>query len=156
MNSTRKGQSAIEYMTTYGWAILLILVVGLVLWQMGAFNPPAPPPGCRGFSQVTVLDHRASYDDDRIYLVITNEAGTKLQISANGITASLAGTSCSTTPPSNIDFRPGQSVLVNLTCSIQGSYGREEYYKAHINISYANQASGMTHKSAGECWGSVE
>lgn len=35
---TRKGQSAIEYLTTYGWALLAIIVVGAVLVQMGVFN----------------------------------------------------------------------------------------------------------------------
>lgn len=35
---SRKGQSAIEYLTTYGWALLAIVIVGAVLSQMGVFN----------------------------------------------------------------------------------------------------------------------
>lgn len=35
---TRKGQSAIEYLTTYGWALLAIIVVGAVLVNMGIFD----------------------------------------------------------------------------------------------------------------------
>ncbi len=41
MNSTdkrRKGQSAIEYLTTYGWALLAIVIVGAVLMNMGVFS----------------------------------------------------------------------------------------------------------------------
>lgn len=158
MNS-QKGQSAIEYMTTYGWAVLLILVVGMVLWQMGAFTPPSPPPGCRGFSSVTVLDHSASYDGDKMYLVITNEAGTQLTIAQNGVVMGMADAGCSAigAPNANIDpFRPGQAAKVNVTCGIQANYGRGEYYRTHINITYTNPSSGMTHKSAGECWGSIE
>jgi hypothetical protein len=34
-----KGQSALEYLITYGWAILVILVVLAVLWYYGIFNP---------------------------------------------------------------------------------------------------------------------
>lgn len=34
----RKGQSAIEYLTTYGWALLAILVVGLAITQMGVLD----------------------------------------------------------------------------------------------------------------------
>lgn len=37
-NSERKGQSAIEYLSTYGWALLAIVIVGAVLVQMGVFN----------------------------------------------------------------------------------------------------------------------
>ncbi len=152
------GQSAIEYMTTYGWAVLLILIVGMVLWQMGAFTPPSPPPGCRGFSHITVLDHSASRNDNMVYLVLTNEAGTKLRISSGGISSSIADVSCDTAPSSDIDpFRPGQGVRVNISCSdLSANYAAGEYYRVHINISYTNPSSGMTHKSAGECWGSVE
>lgn len=34
-----KGQTALEYLITYGWAILVILVVLAVLWYYGIFNP---------------------------------------------------------------------------------------------------------------------
>ena len=34
----RKGQSAIEYLSTYGWALLAIVIVGAVLLQMGIFD----------------------------------------------------------------------------------------------------------------------
>ncbi|MFB6166862.1 MAG: hypothetical protein ABEJ62_01210 [Candidatus Nanohaloarchaea archaeon] len=34
----RKGQSAIEYLTTYGWALLAIVIVGAVLVNMGVFS----------------------------------------------------------------------------------------------------------------------
>lgn len=36
--TARKGQSAIEYLTTYGWALLAIIIVGAVLVNMGIFN----------------------------------------------------------------------------------------------------------------------
>jgi len=36
---TRKGQSAIEYLSTYGWALLAILVVVGAIMQMGVLNP---------------------------------------------------------------------------------------------------------------------
>ncbi len=38
MKTQRKGQSAIEYLSTYGWALLAIVVVGAVLLQMGVFD----------------------------------------------------------------------------------------------------------------------
>ena len=37
-NTERKGQSAIEYLSTYGWALLAIVIVGAVLVQMGVFS----------------------------------------------------------------------------------------------------------------------
>jgi hypothetical protein len=37
--SERKAQSALEYLITYGWAILLIVLVITVLFKLGAFSP---------------------------------------------------------------------------------------------------------------------
>ena len=34
----RKGQSATEYLMTYGWAVLAIVVVAGVMWNMGFFG----------------------------------------------------------------------------------------------------------------------
>lgn len=34
-----RSQSAIEYLTTYGWAILIIAVVLVALFELGLFNP---------------------------------------------------------------------------------------------------------------------
>ena len=35
----KKGQGAIEYLMTYGWALLVIVVVGAALYASGVLNP---------------------------------------------------------------------------------------------------------------------
>ena len=52
--SSAKAQSAMEYLMTYGWAILIIAVVLGALFQLGVFNannfaPKAPPGSCQVF-----------------------------------------------------------------------------------------------------------
>ena len=37
--SSKRSQSALEYMMTYGWAILIIVIVAVILYSMGIFNP---------------------------------------------------------------------------------------------------------------------
>jgi len=49
-----RAQSAMEYLMTYGWAILIIAVVLGALFQLGVFNPmtfapKAPPGSCQVF-----------------------------------------------------------------------------------------------------------
>ncbi len=34
----KRAQSAVEYLMTYGWAILVIIVVGAALWKLGVFD----------------------------------------------------------------------------------------------------------------------
>ena len=52
--ASAKAQSAMEYLMTYGWAILIIAVVLAALFQLGVFNPmtfapKAPPGSCQVF-----------------------------------------------------------------------------------------------------------
>lgn len=35
----KRGQSALEYLMTYGWAIIIIAIVGSALFFLGVFNP---------------------------------------------------------------------------------------------------------------------
>jgi len=54
MKRNSKLQSAMEYLMTYGWAILIIAVVLGALFQLGVFNsssfaPKAPPGACQVF-----------------------------------------------------------------------------------------------------------
>ena len=56
-NQKLKLQSAMEYLMTYGWAILIIAVVLVALFQMGVFNsanfaPKAQPGSCQVFKTV--------------------------------------------------------------------------------------------------------
>ncbi|MGC9037471.1 MAG: hypothetical protein ACP5IK_02040, partial [Candidatus Micrarchaeia archaeon] len=53
-DASPKAQSAMEYLMTYGWAILIIAVVLGALFQLGVFNannfaPKAPPGACQVF-----------------------------------------------------------------------------------------------------------
>lgn len=46
----KKGQGAIEYLMTYGWALLVIVVVGAALYAAGVLNPASYVSSkCTGF-----------------------------------------------------------------------------------------------------------
>jgi len=155
-----KGQAALEYMLTYGWAILVIMIVGLALWQMGLFNPPNPTPGCHGFSQITVLDQKLniSASNGILTLVLSNDGGATMKIQSGGIDASIFDIDCSCYSGCSADpFRPGQTLRTTLTCNnLAATYASGDYYRAYINITYTNKASGITHTSSGVCWGTIE
>lgn len=156
MMPLKKGQSAIEYMMTYGWAILVIMIVGIVMWQMGIFEfGKSVNPGKNGFSQITLLDHTASKGEGKIKLVVVNDAGTRLTL--NSVTATMinGGTgACSSDFTSPTDMLPAGTFLVNLTCTFVGNVG--DYYRAEVNIDYTNPASELGHNSVGKIWGPME
>lgn len=152
--SSQKGQSALEYLMTYGWMIIIIGIAGVFLWQMGAFKPQTTPPGCTGFSQARPADWKASYDDGELTLTLFNDAGTKINISY--INASVFNVSCTGNPASMNDsmMRSGEYkkiVVSGCTFPVVG-----EYYKSDLIIVYTNVASSIGHNSVGECHGTVE
>ncbi len=53
----RKGQGALEYLMTYGWALLIVVVVGAALFAMGVFSPQTRET-CTGFAYFTYSEHQ--------------------------------------------------------------------------------------------------
>jgi len=53
----RKGQAAMEYLMTYGWAILIVIIVVAALWAMGVFTVSAPVACSPCFSYFAFVDY---------------------------------------------------------------------------------------------------
>ena len=53
---SQSGQAAVEYLMTYGWAILVVLVVGIALWQLGVLTPTEGNKNIRGFTGLKPID----------------------------------------------------------------------------------------------------
>ena len=89
----KKGQAALEYLMTYGWAILAVVVVLAVLWYLGIFTPKAPemcvfdsPFSCIGgtaYVNSTIVKFKvgvqsALVDDAKIINITLNGKGIDL------------------------------------------------------------------------------
>ncbi|MFH0973796.1 MAG: hypothetical protein V1817_03360, partial [Candidatus Micrarchaeota archaeon] len=76
----KRGQSALEYLVTYGWAILAIVIVAALLWALGIFNPGGlVGTGNRasGFT-FSILDQK--YSNTTLTLSIANTQGKPVSI----------------------------------------------------------------------------
>lgn len=73
-----------EYLMTYGWAILIVLVVGGVLYYYGIFSPGGmmPKKGCPS-GQITIDAADWNYDADagNMSLIVGNKVGDPITIS---------------------------------------------------------------------------
>ena len=143
----KRGQSALEYLVTYGWAILAIVIIAAVLWYFGIFNPArfAGEKQCGGFSAFICQDFLVNTTGG-LTIVLNNKAGGTL--SAVGAT----GGSCS--PATNIG--PNQ----NTTCTIPGfnagGTSGETYEQATLSLAYTDQRSGIAHTDSGFVRGKYE
>jgi len=72
----RKGQGAMEYLMTYGWAILVVMIVGVVLWQLGIFGGgPGATNTASGFGKVKVLEPSIKYSTTNLEFSMMNGVG---------------------------------------------------------------------------------
>lgn len=70
----RKAQAALEFLTTYGWAILVLLVAIGVLGQFGVLSPDRLlPDNCDMGVDFRCHDHRASFSGTEVNLALSYE-----------------------------------------------------------------------------------
>ncbi len=108
----RKGQGALEYMQTYGWAILAVLIVGIVLWQLGAFGQHSTVNRATGFAKIKVLEPSIRYDSTTDNLTFRIINGESMHIRIEG---STAGGDCNESDISNPSLDGGQTSIVTCT-----------------------------------------
>jgi hypothetical protein len=76
-----KGQTAVEYLMTYGWAILIILIVAGVLAYYGIFSPSGfLGPTSKGWTQLYALQPWDLTADGTLSLQIENRVGQDIII----------------------------------------------------------------------------
>lgn len=78
-----RGQGALEYLMTYAWAILIIVIIGGALYSLGIFNPTTWLAGSKratGFSNIEVRDW--ALKSDGLTIVLGNKAGKALVVTA--------------------------------------------------------------------------
>lgn len=157
----RRGQSSLEFVVTYGWVILVIVIGLVVVWKMGILKPPVEEKrGTVGFSQVYVTDFSASSVANEIKLNVKNEAGAKIKLLKDRINTTIEGVSCGNAPSSPITISPGDDALVTVDCSsppsLAANYNTGDFFKANVVINYTNMQSGRQHLSKGKIFGPVE
>ncbi len=135
-----RAQAAMEYLMTYGWALLIVVIVGVALWSLGVFNV--------GAGNVIRLTGANS-----VQLIDANKTGTG---PGNNVTMILG-------------FRKAMDVttikLGGVTCNgVSGSVTPGKKYTVNCNnvdvtnamdfeIDYNDAVSGMQHKETGTLTG---
>ena len=133
----KKGQAAMEFLMTYGWAILAAIVVIGVLAYFGVFSPStyvpnqcivSAPFGCvAGTAAATGVD-----------LEIRNCAGESVTVS------SVAVAGCGTASSIG-EVADGATATVNVLCNLTGNK-----FNGDITITYIKSGSALSLTSSGK------
>ena len=139
---------------TYGWAILIAIIIGVALYAMGVFNPGTfAGKKYSGLTEFTVLDWRASNGINDTFVVELSPRGhTFTDVSANATYGSASWTctsSQSTMSPSG---------KYNITCKTGTDVWNvgDSYTNFELTISYTDLDTGLSHTTSGSFSGKVE
>ena len=94
MKAAFKGQGAFEYMVSYGWAILIVIVLGILLFSLGVLNP-TQTPAATGFVVLRPLSWSftgGSYSTSNVSIAMASVGGTNVILWINATELAESGT----------------------------------------------------------------
>jgi len=158
----RRGQGAMEYLMTYGWAILVVMIVGIVMWQLGIFNLGSTSVTASGFAKLKPQLTSCKMTAGGVFsCLFTNGAGGSISI--NYLYGSIAGVTCATTATTTLPgalgagpYGRGDNVNVGFPSCTKGAVG--DAYALDVSIGYTLSVAGnsVTHNDTGKVRGPYE
>lgn len=151
-----------EYLMTYGWAILVVIIVGVVLWQMGIFNPSGgTAPGSSGFGSVRAKDWSCSIANGPSVQFV-NGAGETINV-----TAPAGGSGCTDTTGAAVAAGaafavPANGVFVCTWANAASPLGctglsKGDRYEFTVSLAWkSTQAGAIVHTESGKVWKAAE
>jgi len=143
-----KAQTAMEFLITYGWAILIMLAVIAILFYLGVFNPKTvAPSGCVVPAGFSCYAFKIQGSGELVLDLVQN----------TGHTLYIEQIACSdeenpTYAPVNERMYSGERLRITTTCrKSNGSPPEEgEYFKGSIYLVYIDEDTNIRHKVTGE------
>ena len=166
----KKAQAAMEFLMTYGWAILIILVILGVLFFLGVFSPKqsntcqaTPPIICNDVKATDAVADSISFAlsasgvDSALVggVIFTSPSGMTSSTTTipNSNPATGDTTSC-TIPTGNSISTTSASTITLTNCGTTLTNGKR--FVGTLNILYRIQGSSIDHKSRVDFSGTVE
>ena len=149
----KRSQSALEYMMTYGWAILIIVIVAVILYSMGIFNPSSSITTTSiGFSPFTVSSTVCSQAGLSVAIIggglpdtATQATITKIYITSN--TGTTALTKAYTLNP--VIISPGKTATIVIPTVACTSANVKYSLSAKLQYSYSTPAAHVVTNTTG-------
>ncbi|HHQ45085.1 MAG TPA: hypothetical protein ENN13_03005 [Candidatus Altiarchaeales archaeon] len=156
-----KGQSGLEFLMTYGWVILVIAVIFVVIWQWGLFSFSSRiEKGSFGFWGVTPQDFLMR-SNGVLRLSLLNTVGanvTLLGVNASMMdgTDSVCGRLNSGATFMDEPLMIGRGKSTTVECAVE-AFEAGDRFEEFIKIVYNDtRVVGYNFTSSGRIWGNVE
>ncbi len=164
----KRGQVALEFLLTYGWAVLILTVVALLLWQMGMFNLGGKvQPGTSGFWGVAPYEDFAYTEGQVLMIPISNRIGANITI--QNISVTFQGRDIYSDPAPDAQMSDGSATITPGDTEVWTSPAAAappagpfpdltagNTFNAFVTIAYNDSRTGEIYLSSGTIWGNVE
>lgn len=152
----KKAQAAMEYLMTYGWAIIIVIIVAAALYAMGLFNPGAQAIATQ-FNNIGKPSPGAweLRDTGAFTVLLSNNAPYAINVTS--CTVDAGATSCTNVQingaaiGAGVDIGQGADFNITATC---GSPIAQSVYTVDISMSGTND-QGLTFRETGRVTGTV-
>jgi hypothetical protein len=167
----RRSQAALEFLTTYGWAFLVILIMMSALAYFGVLNPSKLlPDRCNFGAEIScnkntmiVNGGAAENKDNTLAMRITNNFGTGVIVTGARVTTDIT-TAGTCTPQINDEdinaysWASDQTITLNADCDGGDKLVDKEKIKMNIEIDYypASAGSGYSKIIFGELFTTIQ
>ena len=139
----RKAQAAMEFLMTYGWAILVVLVAVGALAYFGVLSPDNFLPNrCTLPSGIGCTDHKVT--SDGVSVVLRNGLGYDMSI----VTVKVAGCGTDGDPAT---IANGEDEIYTVACTPSGSK-----FSGDLNVTYTLADTGLEHTARGSIIAKIE
>jgi hypothetical protein len=136
----KRAQAALEFLMTYGWAILVVLAAIGALAYFGVLSPSRfLAEKCVLPSGIACLDSTASRSS--MSFIIQNGFGFDL----DNVQVSVNGTGCFAAAAGPTRLENDRQAMYVVTCSPPSGK-----FKGDLTVAYTNQDTGLSHVKSGE------
>ena len=156
--NNRKAQSAMEYLMTYGWAILVVLIALGALFYLGVFNPKSGNV-CQGSAPISCTDVRGTSAASGVNLEfsvgVTGAATASVPVaSATSPVLFVNEVSKTCTAPASVTALSATAqTKVSFTCP---TMTKDQKFRGTLPVTYTLQGSTVTHTGSVDFSGTVE
>jgi hypothetical protein len=152
--ANKKAQTALEYLLTYGWSILIIIIVGAALYALGVFSPGTfTGKRSTGYSQFQIVDFKLDTDAN-LTIVLGNRLGKTIVL--NEINAVFKQDECSQTINENIGPNVQKTYTLECLTEWNGPLDQRSSYTVITDLNFTDPDSGLDHIDTGTFFGIIE
>ena len=142
----KKCQAALEFLTTYGWAFLVIIIMIGTLAYFGILSPgKLLPSRCNFGSEFQCIDYQISATGGTFKLRLKNGIGEAIDVTSMGVSTESAEAYSCTNPENPTSWKSGNITDFTWTVCTGGGITAGEKAKVLVTIRYNTVSSGSSY-----------